>query len=52
MVQVLSLIRYIITCGADGDVRIWAGIEDDDNVTVCVAEEKAIAIAHKVVQSS
>lgn len=36
--------KYIITCGHDGEVRIWAGIEDDDNHTLCVAEEKANAV--------
>ncbi|KAK3930770.1 WD repeat and HMG-box DNA-binding protein 1 [Frankliniella fusca] len=36
--------KYIITSGHDGEVRIWAGIEDDDNHTLCVAEEKANAV--------
>lgn len=36
--------KYIISCGHEGEVRIWAGIEDDDNHTLCVAEEKANAV--------
>ncbi|XP_034234395.1 WD repeat and HMG-box DNA-binding protein 1 [Thrips palmi] len=39
--------KYIITCGHDGEVRVWAGIEDDDNHTLCVAEEKANAVAQQ-----
>lgn len=37
--------KYIITCGHDGEARIWAGIEDDDAYTLCVGEEKANAVA-------
>lgn len=39
--------KYIITCGHDGEVRVWAGIEDDDNHTLCVAEEKANAVVQQ-----
>lgn len=42
-------VRYIITCGHDGEVRVWAGIEDDDNYTLCVAEEKANAVVQQVI---
>lgn len=41
-------ISYIITCGSEGDVRIWNGIEDDDPKAVCVGE-KAFAVAQKVI---
>lgn len=27
-----------LTCGADGDLRIWNGIDDDDPLTQCVGE--------------
>lgn len=30
--------RQVITTGADGDIRIWNGIDDDDPNTQCVAE--------------
>lgn len=39
--------RYILTCGTDGDVRIWEGIEDDDAVSHRVGD-RAFAIAFKV----
>ncbi|KAL8588870.1 hypothetical protein ACOMHN_051464 [Nucella lapillus] len=38
--------RYILTCGSDGDVRIWDGIEDDDAVSHRLGE-RAYAIAFK-----
>lgn len=41
------LFSHILTCGQDGDVRIWAGLDDDDSTSQCVGE-KAIAVAHKV----
>ncbi|XP_060071524.1 WD repeat and HMG-box DNA-binding protein 1-like [Ylistrum balloti] len=25
--------KHILTCGTDGDVRVWAGIEDDDAIS-------------------
>lgn len=28
----------LITCGTDGDIRIWSGFEDDDPVQTCVGE--------------
>lgn len=38
--------RYIITCGHDGDVRIWLDIEDDDPNSHCVGES-ALAVCFK-----
>ncbi|XP_050666670.1 WD repeat and HMG-box DNA-binding protein 1 [Leptidea sinapis] len=38
--------RHIITCGNDGDVRIWLDIEDDDPTSHCVGEN-AIAVCFK-----
>ncbi|XP_046990325.1 WD repeat and HMG-box DNA-binding protein 1 isoform X3 [Schistocerca americana] len=38
--------KYILTCGSDGDVRIWAGLEDDDSTSQCVGE-KALAVTQK-----
>ncbi|XP_039757600.1 WD repeat and HMG-box DNA-binding protein 1 [Pararge aegeria] len=38
--------RHIITCGHDGDVRIWLGIEDDDPNSHCVGEN-ALAVCFK-----
>ncbi|XP_078720562.1 WD repeat and HMG-box DNA-binding protein 1 [Lampetra fluviatilis] len=38
--------RYIVTCGVDGDVRIWDGFDDDDPTSVRVGE-KAHAVALK-----
>ncbi|XP_074651576.1 WD repeat and HMG-box DNA-binding protein 1-like [Tubulanus polymorphus] len=37
---------HIFTCGADGDVRVWAGIEDDDAESYRVGD-KAFAVAFK-----
>ncbi|KAL4149661.1 hypothetical protein QTP88_003553 [Uroleucon formosanum] len=31
--------RYLITCGQDGDIRIWDGIEDGDPIEKCVGSE-------------
>ncbi|KAK4875420.1 hypothetical protein RN001_011842 [Aquatica leii] len=28
----------LITCGSDGDIRIWAGFDDDDPIQTCVGE--------------
>ena len=39
--------RYILTCGSDGDVRIWDGIEDDDAISHRCGD-KSFAIAIKV----
>ncbi|XP_071453282.1 WD repeat and HMG-box DNA-binding protein 1 [Hetaerina americana] len=36
--------RHMITCGSDGDARIWAGFEDDDPFSTVVGE-KAFAVA-------
>ncbi|KAF7643114.1 hypothetical protein LDENG_00244900, partial [Lucifuga dentata] len=38
--------RYIVTCGSDGDVRIWESLEDDDPKSISVGE-KAFAVALK-----
>ncbi|KPJ08679.1 WD repeat and HMG-box DNA-binding protein 1 [Papilio machaon] len=38
--------QHIITCGHDGDVRIWLGIEDDDPNSHCVGES-ALAVCFK-----
>ncbi|XP_059050858.1 WD repeat and HMG-box DNA-binding protein 1 [Achroia grisella] len=38
--------KNIITCGHDGDVRIWLDIEDDDPISHCVGES-ALAICFK-----
>ncbi|OWR47950.1 acidic nucleoplasmic DNA-binding protein 1 [Danaus plexippus plexippus] len=38
--------KHIITCGHDGDVRIWLDIEDDDPNSHCVGES-ALAVCFK-----
>lgn len=38
--------RQIITCGYDGDVRIWVDIDDDDPNSHCVGEN-ALAVCYK-----
>lgn len=48
--KVLFINRYIITCGGDGDIRIWTGIDDDDPKAVCVGE-KAFCVEQKVSHS-
>lgn len=30
--------RRIITCGTDGDIRVWSGLSDDDPIQTCVGE--------------
>lgn len=45
--MILLLCRYILTCGIDGDVRIWTGLEDDDPSSQCVGEQ-ALTVVHKV----
>lgn len=42
--------RYLITCGQDGDIRIWNGIEDSDPIEKCVGNE-AFAIHQKVIEN-
>lgn len=37
--------RYIITCGNDGDIRVWTGIDDDEPESYCVGES-----AYSIVQ--
>jgi len=34
-----------LTCGSDGDVRIWKDVDDSDPVSEC-AGEMAISLAH------
>lgn len=43
----MLLIRYILTCGSDGDVRIWEGAEDDDAISHGTGD-KAFCVAYKV----
>ncbi|XP_049691894.2 WD repeat and HMG-box DNA-binding protein 1 [Helicoverpa armigera] len=38
--------QHIVTCGNDGDVRIWVDIEDDDPNSHCVGES-ALAVCYK-----
>uniref|UniRef100_A0A1B6MKD1 Uncharacterized protein n=1 Tax=Graphocephala atropunctata TaxID=36148 RepID=A0A1B6MKD1_9HEMI len=38
--------KYIVTCGGEGDIRIWTGIEDDEAVDKCVGE-KAFAVCQR-----
>ncbi|XP_064600556.1 WD repeat and HMG-box DNA-binding protein 1-like [Liolophura sinensis] len=38
--------RYLLTCGLDGDARIWDGVEDDDAISHR-AGDKVYAIAFK-----
>ncbi|XP_076003017.1 WD repeat and HMG-box DNA-binding protein 1 [Genypterus blacodes] len=38
--------KYIVTCGSDGDVRIWESLDDDDPKSINVGE-KAYALALK-----
>ncbi|XP_041351144.1 WD repeat and HMG-box DNA-binding protein 1-like [Gigantopelta aegis] len=38
--------RYMLTCGSDGDVRIWEGIDDDDAVSHRVGD-RVYAVAYK-----
>nr|XP_023695676.1 WD repeat and HMG-box DNA-binding protein 1 [Paramormyrops kingsleyae]XP_023695677.1 WD repeat and HMG-box DNA-binding protein 1 [Paramormyrops kingsleyae] len=38
--------RYIVTCGSDGDVRIWEGLDDDDPKSINVGE-RAYSLALK-----
>ncbi|RVE48134.1 hypothetical protein evm_007194 [Chilo suppressalis] len=38
--------QHLITCGNDGDIRIWVDIEDDDPNSHCVGES-ALAVCYK-----
>ncbi|KAJ7991022.1 hypothetical protein DPEC_G00292930 [Dallia pectoralis] len=38
--------KYVVTCGSDGDVRIWEGLDDDDPKSISVGE-KAYSFALK-----
>lgn len=40
--------RYLITCGQDGDIRIWDGIDDGDPTEKCVGSE-AFAVHQSVI---
>ncbi|XP_071476243.1 WD repeat and HMG-box DNA-binding protein 1-like [Diadema antillarum] len=33
--------KFILTCGTDGDVRVWQGLDDDDPQTIDVGETSA-----------
>ncbi|XP_065202901.1 WD repeat and HMG-box DNA-binding protein 1 [Planococcus citri] len=37
---------YLVTCGSEGDLRIWKGFDDDDPRDKCVGE-KAFAVAQQ-----
>lgn len=39
--------RCIVTCGSDGDVRIWESLDDDDPKSINVGE-KVYSVALKV----
>lgn len=41
--------RFFVTCGNDGDVRIWEGLDDDDPKFITVGE-KVYSLALKVRQ--
>lgn len=41
------LLRFFVTCGNDGDVRIWEGLDDDDPKFITVGE-KVYSLALKV----
>lgn len=43
--------KYMVTCGSEGDIRIWSGFNDDDPVDKCVGE-KAFAVAQKVISKT
>ncbi|XP_062302789.1 WD repeat and HMG-box DNA-binding protein 1 isoform X2 [Osmerus eperlanus] len=38
--------KFLVTCGSDGDVRIWESLEDDDPKSISVGE-KAYSLALK-----
>ncbi|KAL0969859.1 hypothetical protein UPYG_G00233310 [Umbra pygmaea] len=38
--------KYIVTCGSDGDIRIWESLDDDDPKSISVGE-KAYSFALK-----
>ncbi|XP_063231056.1 WD repeat and HMG-box DNA-binding protein 1 isoform X3 [Bacillus rossius redtenbacheri] len=38
--------KYILTCGNDGDIRVWLGLEDDDPTSHCVGQN-ALALVQK-----
>lgn len=40
-------LRFIVTCGSDGDVRIWQSLDDDDPQFITVGQ-KAYSLALKV----
>lgn len=39
--------RCVVTCGSDGDVRIWESLDDDDPKSINVGE-KVYSVALKV----
>lgn len=46
-VWIWIFLRFIVTCGNDGDVRIFEGLDDDDPKFISVGE-KAYSLALKV----
>lgn len=40
--------RNFITCGSEGDVRVWEDVNDTDQKDLCVGE-KAWAVFQKVI---
>uniref|UniRef100_A0A665WXL0 WD repeat and HMG-box DNA-binding protein 1 n=1 Tax=Echeneis naucrates TaxID=173247 RepID=A0A665WXL0_ECHNA len=45
--------RFIVTCGNDGDVRIWEGLDDDDPKFITVGEKAySLALKNKLVTAS
>ena len=43
------IFRYILTCGSDGDVRVWDGV-DDDNAISHRCGDKAYSVAFTVLR--
>ena len=47
MIFAISIFRHLVSCGHDGEVRIWKGIDDDDPNTITTGD-KAYSAAIKV----
>ena len=45
----LIVCRYIVSCGHDGEVRIWKGMDDDDP-TIVTAGERAYSALVQVIK--
>jgi hypothetical protein len=41
----------MLTCGQDGDVRVWEGIDDDDAVSHKVGDRASVHLAMNRVQT-